>query len=55
LLKAALARPDGDNYPARLALTGVRVEVKGQNPERLKKGIKRWRKWLVEQDKDTSE
>jgi RNA polymerase sigma factor (sigma-70 family) len=37
------------------ALTGVRVAVTGQDPDGLKKGIKRWRKWLVEQDKDNSD
>jgi RNA polymerase sigma factor (sigma-70 family) len=34
-------------------LTGVRVEVKGQDPSGLHKGLKQWRKWLVEQDKDS--
>jgi hypothetical protein len=32
------------------ALTGVEVKLKGQDEEGLKKGIKRWRKWLVQQD-----
>jgi hypothetical protein len=32
------------------ALTGVEVTLKGQDEEGLKKGIKRWRKWLVLQD-----
>jgi hypothetical protein len=32
------------------ALTGVELVLKGQDPEGLKKGIKKWRKWLVLQD-----
>lgn len=31
-------------------LTGIRVKLDGQDPEGLKQGIKKWRKWLVEQD-----
>ncbi len=31
-------------------LTGVEVTLKGQDEEGLKRGIKRWRKWLVLQD-----
>jgi RNA polymerase sigma factor (sigma-70 family) len=34
-------------------LTGVRVELQGQDPVGLHKGLKLWRKWLVEQDKDS--
>lgn len=30
------------------ALTGVRVSLKGQDPEGLSRAIKRWRKWQVE-------
>jgi hypothetical protein len=33
------------------ALTGVRVEIKGQNPEGLLRGVRLWRRWLVEQEK----
>jgi hypothetical protein len=36
-----------------ITLTGVRVEVKGQDPAGLHKGLKQWRKWLMEQDKDS--
>jgi uncharacterized protein (TIGR03067 family) len=32
------------------ALTGVEVVLKGQDPEGLKKGIRKWRKWQVLQD-----
>ena len=32
-------------------LTGVRVSVQGQDPDGLKNGIKKWRKWLVDQQK----
>lgn len=32
------------------ALTGVKVTLEGQDPQGLKKGIKLWRKWLVEND-----
>ncbi len=32
------------------ALTGIRVELDGQDPQRLKTGIRSWRKWLVEQE-----
>jgi hypothetical protein len=31
-------------------LTGVRLAVDGQDPEGLRLGIKKWRKWLVDQD-----
>jgi hypothetical protein len=31
------------------ALTGVRVTLKGQDPEGLKRGVRLWRKWLCEQ------
>ena len=32
------------------ALTGMKVTLKGQDPEGLKRGIKIWRKWLAERD-----
>ena len=32
------------------ALTSVRVALNGQDPEGLKLGIKKWRRWLVSQD-----
>jgi RNA polymerase sigma factor (sigma-70 family) len=35
------------------ALTGVRIAVKGQDPDALRKGLKQWRKWLVDHDKDS--
>ena len=31
-------------------LTGIRVLLQGQDPDGLKIGIKKWRKWLVEQE-----
>ena len=31
------------------SITGVEVEIKGQNPEALKRGLRLWTKWLVEQ------
>ena len=31
------------------ALTGVRVELKGQDPDGLKRGVRLWRKWQDEQ------
>jgi RNA polymerase sigma factor (sigma-70 family) len=30
-------------------LTGVRVTLRGQDPEGLKRGVRRWQKWLCEQ------
>jgi hypothetical protein len=32
------------------ALTGVRLVLEGQDPVGLKKGLRKWRRWLVEQD-----
>jgi hypothetical protein len=32
------------------ALTGVELVLTGQDPQGLKKGLKKWRKWLVLQD-----
>ena len=34
------------------AITGVKVVLDGQDPEGLKKGLRKWRRWLVEQDKE---
>jgi hypothetical protein len=31
------------------SITGVEVKIKGQNPEALKRGLRLWTKWLVEQ------
>jgi hypothetical protein len=31
-------------------LTGEELVVKGQDPRKLKEGIRRWRRWLVRQD-----
>ena len=33
------------------SLTGIKIEIKGQDPGRLKNGIKLWRKWLIENEK----
>lgn len=36
------------------SLTGIEVKIDGQNVPEIKKGIKKWRKWLVEhEDKET--
>ena len=32
------------------SLTKIKLEIDGQNPEKLKLGIKLWRKWLIEND-----
>lgn len=31
-------------------LTGIKIEIKGQDPEALKQGIKKWRNWMVKND-----
>lgn len=37
------------------SLTGIKLEIKGQDPGRLKNGIKLWRRWLVENEKPHQE
>ncbi len=34
------------------AITGVKVVLDGQDPDGLKRGLRKWRRWLVEQDKE---
>ena len=37
------------------SLTGIKIQIKGQDPGRLKNGINLWRKWLVENEKPHQE
>lgn len=37
------------------SLTGIKIEIKDQDPGRLKNGINLWRKWLVEKEKPHQE
>ena len=33
------------------SLTGIKLEIKGQDPARLKNGIRQWRRWLIENER----